>query len=46
MSRTKREKEIQGLAESQGWTAVILDGAFGMRAILRKLEPGIDTASI
>jgi hypothetical protein len=36
MARTKREREIQGFAESQGWTAVILDGAFGMRTILRK----------
>jgi hypothetical protein len=46
MSRAEREREIQGFAESQGWTAAILDGAFGMRAILRKVEPAIDTASI
>jgi hypothetical protein len=32
--------------ESQGWTAAILDVGFGTRAILRKLEPEIDTASI
>jgi hypothetical protein len=42
MSRAQREGEIQGFAESQGWTAAILDGAFGMRAILRK--PGASNA--
>jgi hypothetical protein len=46
MARAEREREIQGFAESQGWTAAILDVGFGMRAILRKLEPGIDGASI
>jgi hypothetical protein len=38
MARTKREREIQGFAESQGWTAVILEGGFGMRAIFRSLD--------
>jgi hypothetical protein len=38
MSRTKREKEIQGLAESQGWTAAILDSGFGARAICQRLD--------
>src|ERR1700746_2890552 len=28
MARTKREREIQGFAESQGWTAAILEGGF------------------
>ena len=28
------------------WTAAILDAGFGTRAILRKLEPGINAASI
>jgi hypothetical protein len=46
MARPEREREIQEFAESQGWTAAILNGGFGTRAILRKLEPGIDTASI
>jgi hypothetical protein len=36
MARAERQREIQGFAESEGWTAAILDGAFGMRAILRK----------
>jgi hypothetical protein len=34
----EREKEIQFLAESQGWTAVILSAESGTRAIFRKLE--------
>jgi hypothetical protein len=37
MTRPKREREIQRFAESQGWTAAIVEG-FGMRAIFRKLE--------
>jgi hypothetical protein len=37
MRRSEREKEIQTFAESQGWTAAILDGAFGSRAIFRRL---------
>ena len=37
MRRSEREKEIQAFAESQGWTAAILDGAFGSRAIFRRL---------
>ena len=36
----EREKEIQFFAESQGWTAVILTGDSGSRAIFRKLEQG------
>jgi hypothetical protein len=46
MARTERERKIQELAESQGWTAAILDAGFGTRVILRKHEPGIDAASI
>jgi hypothetical protein len=46
MTRAKREREIQGFAESQGWTAAILEGGFGMRAIFQKAEPSIDAASI
>jgi hypothetical protein len=41
IARTKREREIQGFAESQGWTAAILEGGFGMRTIFRSLEPGV-----
>jgi hypothetical protein len=46
IARAELEREIQGFAESQGWTAAIHDAGFGTRAILRKLEPGIDTVSI
>jgi hypothetical protein len=41
MARTKREREVQGFAESQGSTAPILEGGFGTRAIFRSLEPGV-----
>jgi muramoyltetrapeptide carboxypeptidase LdcA involved in peptidoglycan recycling len=41
MARTKREREIQGFAESQGWTAAILEGGFGTRAIFRSLQLGV-----
>ena len=37
MPQTRRKKEIQNFARSQGWTAAILDGAFGTRAIFQKL---------
>ena len=37
IARTKREREIQDFAESQGWTAAILEGGFGMRAIFQRL---------
>jgi len=40
MARAKRKREIQGFAESQGWTAAILESGFGTRAIFRSLEPG------
>ena len=46
MSQGERERKIQDFAESQGWTAAILDAGFGTRAILWKLEPGIDAALI
>jgi hypothetical protein len=41
MARLKREGEIQAFAESQGWTADILEGSFGTRAIFRRPEPGL-----
>jgi hypothetical protein len=37
---SERERKIQAFAESQGWRAAIVDGAFGTRAIFRRLEPG------
>jgi hypothetical protein len=41
ITHAKRKKEIQSFAESQGWTAEVLDGGFGTRAIFREgLEPG------
>src|SRR5262249_23613523 len=33
MPEPKRRKEIQNFAESHGWTAAILEGVFGTRAI-------------
>ena len=36
IARTKWEREIQGFADSQGWTAAILEGGFGMRAIFQR----------
>jgi hypothetical protein len=46
IARAERERKIQEFAESQGCTAAILDAGFGMRAIFRKLVPGIDAAAI
>jgi hypothetical protein len=46
MSRAERERKIQDFAESQGWTAAILDAGFSTRAIFQKPEPSIDAASI
>jgi len=46
MSQTERERKIQDFAESQGWTAAILDSGFVTRAIFQKPEPSIDAASI
>jgi hypothetical protein len=40
IARSQRERKIQAFAESQGWTAAIVEGAFGTRAIFRRLEPG------
>jgi hypothetical protein len=37
MPQARRKKEIQNFAQSQGWTAAILEGAFGTRAIFQKL---------
>ena len=46
MTRAEREREIQDFAESQGWTAAILDAGSTTRAIFQKPEPGIDAESI
>ena len=40
ISRAERERKIQDFAESQGWSATILDGAFGTWAIFGKRETG------
>ena len=37
MPQARREREIQNFAESQGAAAAILEGAFGTRAIFRRL---------
>lgn len=34
----ERERAIQVFAESRGWTAAILAGAFGTRAIFQRLR--------
>jgi hypothetical protein len=44
MTRAEREREIQAFAESQGWTAGILDAGFVTRAIFQKSEPSIDAS--
>jgi hypothetical protein len=41
MARAEREREIQSFAESQSWTAAILEGGFGVRAIFQKPGPEI-----
>jgi hypothetical protein len=42
MTPAKREIEIQSFAESQGWTAAVLEGGFGTRAIFRgRIETGL-----
>jgi muramoyltetrapeptide carboxypeptidase LdcA involved in peptidoglycan recycling len=38
MTHSKRKRKIQSVAESQGWTAAVLEGGFGTRAIFRE-EP-------
>ena len=46
MSQTERERKIQDFAESQGWTAEIIEAGDATRAIFQKSEPGIDAALI
>jgi len=38
MEQAERSSEIHGFAESHGWSATILEGVFGTRAIFRRLE--------
>ena len=46
MSQAERERKIQDFAESQGWTAAILDAGFARRAIFQRAEPSIDVEAI
>ena len=46
MSNAERERKIQDFAESQGWTAEILEAGFATRAIFQESEPSIDAALI
>src|SRR5262249_5057883 len=39
IARLECERKIRPFAESQSWTATILEGEFGSRAIFRKVEP-------
>jgi hypothetical protein len=41
MSQEERNSEIHRFAASQGWSATILDGVFGTRAIFEKREPAL-----
>jgi hypothetical protein len=41
IAAAKRKRQIEDFAESQGWTAAILEGAFGNRAIFRRLLPTV-----
>ena len=40
MSEVERDSEIQRFAESQRWSAKIVEGGFGTRAIFEELEAG------
>ena len=39
VSRAERNSEIHRFAESHGWSATILEGVFGTRAIFQRPEP-------
>ena len=39
LEQAQREREIQRFAQSQGWSAAILEGEFGVRAIFRRKMP-------
>jgi muramoyltetrapeptide carboxypeptidase LdcA involved in peptidoglycan recycling len=40
MSEAEREREIQRFAEAQRWSAKIVEGGLGTRAIFEELRPG------
>ena len=42
MERAERNSEIRRFAESHGWSATILEGVFGTRAIFQKRERADD----
>jgi hypothetical protein len=48
MSPAKLNREIRHFAESHGWTAAILEGSFGTRAIIERMQPRVvdDEASL
>jgi hypothetical protein len=46
MTRAEREREIQAFAESQGWSAAILNAGFPMSARFQKPELSIDAESV
>jgi len=39
IARLERERKIRAFAASRSWTAAILEGELGTRAIFRKVEP-------
>jgi hypothetical protein len=41
MEQAERNSEIHRFAESHGWSATILNGVFGTRAIFQRLEPDV-----
>ena len=43
MEEAKRKREIQNFAQSYGWTAAILEGAFGTRAIFEGSSPVVSS---
>jgi len=46
MTRAEREREIQSFAESQGWTAAIVEGGFGMRAIFQMPDQALPVQNL
>jgi hypothetical protein len=41
ITHAKRKRKIESFAESQGWTAAVLESGFGTRAIFRE---GLESA--
>jgi len=42
-TRGERDREIENFAESHGWTAAIVEGAFGTRAIFEGYSPVVSS---